>query len=260
MTSNCDEIARELPEKYSELWVKLVRAGHDLYRDHVSTPGFMSIFPEVKNKKGLDVGCGEGYNTRLIASKGANMTGIDISPTFVKYASEASQGEISYSVQDATKLNFPDDFFDFTVSFFALLEIIDFKKAIEEIFRVTAEGGFFQFCITHPCFWHPKLNWLRGRNQEIKGLITNDYFQSKNEISKWMFDGVDPQSLGEQKFFETTFVKRTLSVWINALLECGFIIEKIHEPKPSTQALRDYPTIYGSSIVPFFLIIRCVKK
>ena len=38
---------------------------------------------------GLDLGCGEGNNTGLIARRGARMIGIDVAPTFVRYAHDA---------------------------------------------------------------------------------------------------------------------------------------------------------------------------
>ena len=51
-------------------WSKLNRMGCDLYRDYVNTPAFLSMLPDVKGLKGLDIGCGEGYNTRQVAKKG----------------------------------------------------------------------------------------------------------------------------------------------------------------------------------------------
>lgn len=67
-------------------WTELSRRGYDLYRDHIATPAFLNMLPSVAGLVGLDVGCGEGHNTRLIAEKGAVVTGIDISEKFISYA------------------------------------------------------------------------------------------------------------------------------------------------------------------------------
>jgi trans-aconitate methyltransferase len=41
--------------------------GHDIYRDHLNTPAFFAMLPDVEGLAGLDIGCGEGHNTRLLA-------------------------------------------------------------------------------------------------------------------------------------------------------------------------------------------------
>ena len=46
---------------------RLARAGYDVYRDHLNTPAFFQMLPDVTNLRGLELGCGEGYNTRLLA-------------------------------------------------------------------------------------------------------------------------------------------------------------------------------------------------
>lgn len=78
-------------EYNAEAWTRLARAGYDVYRDNFNTPAFFEMLPEVEDLAGLDVGSGEGHNTRLLARRGARMTGIDISSTFVRYAEEAER-------------------------------------------------------------------------------------------------------------------------------------------------------------------------
>lgn len=47
----------------AENWTRLSRQGYDVFRDHVNTPGFLEILPDVSGLEGLDIGCGEGTNT-----------------------------------------------------------------------------------------------------------------------------------------------------------------------------------------------------
>jgi hypothetical protein len=49
-------------------WTELSRAGFDRYRDLVNTPAFFGLLPQVDGLTCLDLGCGEGYNTRLLHS------------------------------------------------------------------------------------------------------------------------------------------------------------------------------------------------
>ena len=59
-------------------WTTLSRQGWDVYRDALNTPAFLALLPETGGLSGLDIGCGEGHNTRLLAARGARMTGVDL--------------------------------------------------------------------------------------------------------------------------------------------------------------------------------------
>ena len=70
-------------------WTELSRAGFDLYRDLVNTPAFFELLPPVDGLVCLDLGCGEGHNTRLLAGKGARIAALDIAESFIAAATEA---------------------------------------------------------------------------------------------------------------------------------------------------------------------------
>jgi len=73
-------------EENAATWTELVRRGYDRARDYVNNPSFFAMLPEVRGLDGLDLGCGEGYNTRLVADRGARMTGVDIAWGMVRPA------------------------------------------------------------------------------------------------------------------------------------------------------------------------------
>ena len=79
------EVARYW-EANADTWTRHSRAGHDVYRDALNTPAFLSILPQIEGLEGLDIGCGEGSNTRKLAKRGARMRAIDIAPTFIGHA------------------------------------------------------------------------------------------------------------------------------------------------------------------------------
>lgn len=85
-----EEVGRYWDEN-ADVWTELVRAGYDHYRDGLNTPAFLDMLPDVNSLSGLDVGCGEGHNTRLLAQRGARMTAIDISKSFIRHAGEAER-------------------------------------------------------------------------------------------------------------------------------------------------------------------------
>jgi len=250
-------------DQNAELWSTLASKGYDLYRDLVNLPGFFSILPDIKNLSGLDIGCGDGHNTRLLAAKQAKMTGIDISKNFLRLAQEMEASEplgITYIEGDATSLCFANETFDFVASFSTFMNIPNYEKAIEEAFRVIKPGGFFQFSITHPCFWTHRIEWLYDENNQKRALGCCDYFTSNHGVvTEWIFDGVDMSLLKNGAMFRTPIFRRPISDWFNTLIRSKFTIERVSEPCPSQEVVDRFPSIDGSRIVPFFLIIQCRK-
>ena len=55
-----DEVGRYWDQN-ADAWTVLSRAGYDLYRDLFNTPAFMEMLPDVRGRRGLDIGCGEGW-------------------------------------------------------------------------------------------------------------------------------------------------------------------------------------------------------
>jgi len=101
--------AAALWEANADAWTRLSRAGYDIYRDQVNTPAFLAMLPPVDGLDGLDVGCGEGSNTRQLARRGARMRGLDIAPTFIRHARQIEQAEplgIDFQVGDGMALPF----------------------------------------------------------------------------------------------------------------------------------------------------------
>src|SRR5262252_11018362 len=98
-------------EANAECWTRYARAGYDVYRDALNTPAFLAMLPPISGLRGLDVGCGEGANTRALARLGAKMCAIDLAPTFIRYARATEESDplgIVYQVADAISLPFTD--------------------------------------------------------------------------------------------------------------------------------------------------------
>lgn len=106
-------------------WIELSRAGYDVYRDALNTPAFLAMLPDVSGQLGLDLGCGEGHNTALVAERGAVMVGVDISAVFARAArgGEGPRPGIAAVVADGASLPFAEGSFDFVVAFMSLMDM-----------------------------------------------------------------------------------------------------------------------------------------
>jgi len=93
----------------------------------------------------LDLGCGNGWATRLMAkaAAGASAVGIDASPKMIARADELHSFTIRarYEVCIFEALDFPDAKFDRIFSMEALYYAVDLEKTLAEMLRVLRPGG-----------------------------------------------------------------------------------------------------------------------
>lgn len=96
----------------------------------------------VRGKRVLDVACGEGYGTNLLAEIASSATGVDISDEAVRHASATyPKANLLFQQGSAISLNFPEQSFDVVVSFETLEHLAEQEQMIAEIRRVlTVEG------------------------------------------------------------------------------------------------------------------------
>ena len=120
-------------ERERRSWTELSRAGFDVYRDLVNTPAFFAMLPTVAECSGLDLGCGEGHNTRLLAERGANVVAIDIADVFVAAASAFGAGGVRYVIADGAVLPFASGSFDFVTAFMSLMDVEDPESTLREV-------------------------------------------------------------------------------------------------------------------------------
>jgi SAM-dependent methyltransferase len=250
-------------EGNAEAWTTLARAGYDVYRDGFNTPAFFAMLPDVEGLAGLDIGCGEGHNTRLLAGRGARMTGVDISPTFVRYANEAEEEHplgIRYEVASAANLPFEDASFDFATAFMSLMDMPETGRVLAEVFRVLRLGGFLQFSITHPCFDTSHRKDVRGEDGLTYAVEVGGYFRRLDgEVEEWIFSATPPEMREGLRPFRVPRFTRPLSEWFNLLLDSGFVLERLGEPRPSDEAVREQPGLQDAQVVPYFLHVRARK-
>ncbi|HXD77260.1 MAG TPA: methyltransferase domain-containing protein, partial [Puia sp.] len=87
----------------------------------------------------LDLGCGTGYLTHVIAQAGARVTGIDSSAAMIDRA-RAAYPDLDFRVMPATAIRF-DNPFDAVFSNAVLHWVLDKEAAIDNIYNALRTGG-----------------------------------------------------------------------------------------------------------------------
>jgi SAM-dependent methyltransferase len=256
------EVARYW-EANAETWTRHARAGYDIYRDGLNTPAFLDMLQAVQSLVGLDIGCGEGSNTRALARLGARMHAIDVAPTFVRHARDAERAGplgIAYLVADGTDLPFASGAFDFATAFMSMMDMADQGRALCEAARVLRPGGFLQFSILHPCFVPPYRRVLREPDGTTRAIEIAGYFDATDgRIDTFWFTTVPQAERNRTQPFHIPRFHRTLSGWVELIVGAGLVIESFGEPRASLEVAKAEPELEDTRVAPLFLHIRAIK-
>lgn len=156
----------------------------------------------IEGKKVLEIGCGNGDGSIVMAKKGFEVVGIDLSESGIKQASEIAkkenvQSNTNFFIMDATRLSFPDNSFDSIVIPEVLEHIRSSRKLLEEAVRVVRNGGRIIISIPDGLL----VPWEGHLRVFFKETLTTELSQYASEI----------------EFHELTFKK-----W----LICSFFVKK----------------------------------
>lgn len=269
-------------DRATEAWVDFVRNGKDWTRDELNNPAMFKMLGDIHGKRILDLCCGEGYNTRIMARKGAKVTGIDFSKKMIKSAIEAEKDDglgIDYYVSDACNLGtLKNNSFDIVTGFNALQDIEKYEDAVSEVSRVIKKCGRFVFVIPHPCFevrilegkriggWVYRKEsgdastanlpyWTKDKSINNALYFTVDrYFDVCSDVIQWKMERL-------AKHFETTSYHRTLTDYVDALHNAGFSVARLKEPKPTKRGLAEHPDYFGGNLrIPQSIVVEAVRR
>ncbi|MEN8212132.1 MAG: class I SAM-dependent methyltransferase [Thermodesulfobacteriota bacterium] len=100
----------------------------------------------------LEVGCGTGLNLKLYQEAGCEIYGIDLSPSMVNAASKKLGEQADIRVGDASKMPYPNNYFDLVLAMFTLHEMPDSMRlpVIHEMARVIKTDGHLLLVDFHP--------------------------------------------------------------------------------------------------------------
>ncbi len=127
----------------------------------------------------LDVGCGSGWATRLMAQQATQgqVVGIDISDEMINVArtTSSSFSNVRFEVASAERLPFPDNYFTHAFSMESLYYYSNIELALKEIHRVLAPQGRFVTVVDLYLENEPSHQWIPTLNVPVQLLSTAEY-------------------------------------------------------------------------------------
>jgi SAM-dependent methyltransferase len=193
-TANAEQ-ARYWTEEGGPSWVR-----DEVVYDTMLAPFNDALIDRLDPQPGeqvLDVGCGFGSTAIAVASRGASVHGLDISPPMIERArarAAAAGAAITFAVGDAQE----DDLggpYDAITSRFGVMFFADPVRAFANFARATRAGGRLSFVCWQPLDRNP---WMNAASNVIRSLIEDPPPPSPN--------GAGPFAFGD-----TAFVQRVLA-------------------------------------------------
>lgn len=215
-------------DQAGDFYFDFVKAGLSDERSmlHLAAQSVLRLAGSVAGKSVCDIACGEGHLSRLFAKHGAQVTGIDLSQNLLAHArAQAGDFPIEYFLDDAQQLNqVAEAAFDVAICNLALMDIPDLRAAYRSAHRILKTGGRFVLSVLHPCFetpFHvPESHILFDVDGNFEGFIVRRYAAE----GFWRSGGTGMRG----KFGAH---HRTLSTYLNDLIDCGFQLIQIDEPR-----------------------------
>jgi SAM-dependent methyltransferase len=244
----------------AEGWAERVRTNTDQNRVIVLDPAHIELIGDVAGMSVLDAGCGEGRFARMLAERGARVTGIDISERMIQLAraeEDAHPLGISYIQTDMADLSVLDaETFELAVAYVSLLDVERYEAALKEVARVLKPGGRFIFSLVHPCFMAPGATWEPKRPGMIP-LLDEDKLYKK--VDHYLPARPYRFRMWPTAPAETINYHRTLSDYAHACRDAGLLIRDLLEPVPEPDVLIQRPYLKDWIRAPYFIIFDCVK-
>lgn len=188
-------------------WTDAVRGGRIESRWLTTDAAILDALLALKPARVLDVGCGEGWLCRALASHGVEAVGIDVSAPLVDAARAAGGGRFEVMpyaglADGAAQLGT----FDVLACSFSLLEQ-DIVPMLRDLHALLAPGGHLVIQTVHP--------WTACGDEPYRdGWRLEDFTafsgQAFPEPMPWYF--------------------RTLATWLANLDEAGYRVDRLREP------------------------------
>lgn len=228
---------------------------------HIRMPAFMRALGDVTGKNILDVGCGDGYYSRLIATKGAKVAGVDFSEAFIDGAQKEEERAplgITYIQADvAGPIPLENESFDALVADMVFVTIPTqeaYTQSISEMKRLLKPGGFALISKGHPANFDRKSSSTKQASPNYK--IAYDKEPS-------YFESLTPQRVTlriDGKEVSWTNYHRTLEDFVNPWMEQGFVVTEMIEPKPTPEDVEQFPEdLKSTDHIPYYLILKLTK-
>lgn len=160
----------------------------------------------VANKKVLDIACGEGYGSYLMAATAAFVTGIDINAeTIVKANEKYKRSNLEFVQGNAEEIPVEDHSFDIVVSFETIEHLENHQLLLTEIKRVLKPEGILIISTPNKLFYSDKNGYINPFHKkelylnEFKDLLTRAFINyrvySQTYINGSLVKEIDSESI-----------------------------------------------------------------
>jgi 2-polyprenyl-3-methyl-5-hydroxy-6-metoxy-1,4-benzoquinol methylase len=194
-----------------------------------------------------DLGCGEGYLARWMAERGGSVVAVDISQRMLEVAQQRTgDPAIQFVCDDAQELTMlTEGSFDLVVSNLALMDIPNLQATYNAVHRVLRPGGRFVFTITHPCFQSPNTS-----------METDDegHFVARRLV-RYAEEGFWRSGSPDTLRGKVGAYHRTLSTYLNQLLQAGFRLGRLVEPT-LPPGRHETPSAQAQVLIPSVLVVE----
>jgi 2-polyprenyl-3-methyl-5-hydroxy-6-metoxy-1,4-benzoquinol methylase len=230
-------------DEYAAEYAQLVaeREAH-LAGDPLLAPT-LDLLGDVTGLRVLDAACGEGFLARILAARGAAVTGIDLAPRLIALArARGAAAPITYRVADLSAPQ-PDlvGQFDRVVSYLALNDVAGYQGFSATLAAALTPGGRLVIAMNNPYSYIVR-NHVR------------DYFDSGTAYS---YRGMAAQGV------KVHFYQRTLEDYLTAFLATGLRLERLVDvPTPEAMLSRPpplAPLLPPGYQFPYFMILSFVR-
>jgi 2-polyprenyl-3-methyl-5-hydroxy-6-metoxy-1,4-benzoquinol methylase len=249
-------VVKDTWNNYADGWKSMVDNKLQKFRAAIRNPAVIKLLGDVKNKKVLDIACGEGDSSRMIQSLGAKVVGVDISEEMIRLA-QSRDDEVEYLVASANEMpTLKKSSFDVVVCL-SMMNIDSLDSTFAEVFRVLKKSGSFVMSTAHPCFFgRPGRKIIKLQDDRL-GIFVNDYFSATASVESFANNAPDGSSVS----FKTITFPYKVSDYMNALIKAGFVIEQVEEPRATDEKLlADAEVKFWSTHAARNLIIKARKN
>lgn len=207
------------------------------------------LFPPLRGKAVLDLGCGYGWHCRFAAEQGAaRVLGLDLSRKMIETAKRRNAGEqIAYRICGIEEYEYPENAWDCVVSNLALHYIEDIGIIFQKVHRTLKQGGTFLFNIEHPVF-------TAGAGQDW-------IYTDEGTPQYWPVDDYFLPGERHTRFLGCEVVKQhhTLTQILMGLLNSGFELKAVEEAEPPREMM-DLPGFENELRRPMMLLVKAAAE
>lgn len=237
---------------------KKMRQAEGCYNDLLEQPAMAQLIGDVTGKHILDVGCGWGDGAKRLAEAGAeSVYAIDPSKNMLDQARKTNNHPaIHWALIGVEIMDTIERKFDIAVSSLALHYINNLAGAFEKIHRRLVDGGVFVFSMEHP---------IRTANITAQRWQMADDGDEKpfSALDAYIMDGYWSEGFRKAAWIGKNVSKnhRRMETILNTLIDTGFVIDRVLEPLPTAEMIKQFPGKMGKAKVrPQYLVIKCHKQ